>query len=518
MTSTESFYSDVIRHLRETNFGRNPRDYSGQASSRSESRMTPSRKSSLRGSSRSQYTSRPREESRSRESRDQSERPFQQSSMRHLLRESSIARNFLRQPPLSSPQSKVQEIPSSEIPEIPENSYSGSPPPSSPKNPYILQPPPEKESIPRQWFQPRSPKFYQSPQLPEQFYKRPTGYSSPVPPRPPVPPSPSVPPLPSVPPRSLPHEYSSLVPSRSFASPSSSSLNQSIKTPGTDYRRELVNLVKLYSDDAKYDGENDNFSFKLIMFNNMCDRVDVCLEIKMKVFSIMLKNSPLNYYYLNMTSNDHSITFNDVCISMMNYFEDAEYKRSILNKWNNLTLNSVMSKAENKEKSLNECFQLLIQEIRHLQHDLESTLRIDNFIHNKLINACSKVSACQYACFKPSETLTELINDLKSSIMKLTFSSFLFLSSSSLISPTVVIIAIFNPGLIKIEEIEYIRIENNIEGIRIEEINIVREKYALSVTKKNVDQRSIQKTNAKKRNGNSKIVSQIRWITESINT
>jgi hypothetical protein len=169
-----------------------------------------------------------------------------------------------------------------------------------------------------------------------------------------------------------------------------------------------------------------------------------------------------------------------------------------------------MSKAENKEKSLNECFQLLIQEIRHLQHDLESTLRIDNFIHNKLINACSKVSACQYACFKPSETLTELINDLKSSIMKLTFSSFLFLSSSSLISPTVVIIAIFNPGLIKIEEIEYIRIENNIEGIRIEEINIVREKYALSVTKKNVDQRSIQKTNAKKRNGNSKIVSQIR--------
>jgi hypothetical protein len=76
-----------------------------------------------------------------------------------------------------------------------------------------------------------------------------------------------------------------------------------------------------------------------------------------------------------------------------------------------------MSRTENEEKSMNECLQLLIKELRHLQHELESTLRIDDFIHNKLVNACQKVSACQYACFKSSETLTELINDLKSSII-----------------------------------------------------------------------------------------------------
>jgi hypothetical protein len=76
-----------------------------------------------------------------------------------------------------------------------------------------------------------------------------------------------------------------------------------------------------------------------------------------------------------------------------------------------------MNKTENKEKSMNECLQLLIKKLRHLQHGLESTLRIDDFIHNKLINACQKISACQYACFKPSDSLTELINDLKSSII-----------------------------------------------------------------------------------------------------
>ncbi len=125
--------------------------------------------------------------------------------------------------------------------------------------------------------------------------------------------------------------------------------------------------------------------------------------------------------------NSTSFTFDDVCISIMSYFEDAEYKRSILNKWNNITLRTMMSFNENQ--SMNECLQLLIKELRHLQHNLESILRIDDFIHNKLINACQKISACQYACFKFSDNLAELINDLKSSIIiyqKAHFIDFIF--------------------------------------------------------------------------------------------
>ncbi len=76
-----------------------------------------------------------------------------------------------------------------------------------------------------------------------------------------------------------------------------------------------------------------------------------------------------------------------------------------------------MNKIENKEKSMNEYLQLLIKKLRHLQHDFESTLCIDDFIHNKLIHACQEISACQYACFKLNDNLTKLINDLKSSII-----------------------------------------------------------------------------------------------------
>ena len=66
---------------------------------------------------------------------------------------------------------------------------------------------------------------------------------------------------------------------------------------------------------------------------------------------------------------------------------------------------------------MHECFQFLIKQLRHLQHDLNEKFRIDKFIHNKLITVCQKVSACQYVCFKFFDTLIDLINDLQSFII-----------------------------------------------------------------------------------------------------
>jgi hypothetical protein len=95
--------------------------------------------------------------------------------------------------------------------------------------------------------------------------------------------------------------------------------------------KELANLAKLYTNEAKYSDENDSFSFKLTIFHDMCDRADVPQSVKLKAFLTMLKGLALDYYYLNM-STDVSITFDEVCFSMRNYFEDAEYRRGILTK------------------------------------------------------------------------------------------------------------------------------------------------------------------------------------------
>jgi hypothetical protein len=75
----------------------------------------------------------------------------------------------------------------------------------------------------------------------------------------------------------------------------------------------------------------------------MCARVDVFSETKLKVFFIMLKKLALDVYYANMSININvSMTFDETCDAIRNCFEDAKYKKSILLKWNNLTLKSVM--------------------------------------------------------------------------------------------------------------------------------------------------------------------------------
>ncbi len=73
--------------------------------------------------------------------------------------------------------------------------------------------------------------------------------------------------------------------------------------------------------------------------------------------------------------------------------------------------------SSNESKFMKECLHLLIKNLRHLQHELDSELRSERFIHNKLINACQDVSACQYACYRSSDSLSDLINDLRSSIV-----------------------------------------------------------------------------------------------------
>ncbi|RKF75494.1 hypothetical protein GcM3_084027, partial [Golovinomyces cichoracearum] len=70
----------------------------------------------------------------------------------------------------------------------------------------------------------------------------------------------------------------------------------------------------------------------------------------------------------------------------------------------------------NTEKSFQACFDLMLQRLRALQHGLRQELRNDYFLHNKIITACKSVEACSYACFKPSESVTGLINDIRSSI------------------------------------------------------------------------------------------------------
>lgn len=99
----------------------------------------------------------------------------------------------------------------------------------------------------------------------------------------------------------------------------------------------------------------------------------------------MLKKLTLDYYYSNISVTNAPMTFDNVCFSMRAYLKGAEYKKDFLLRWNETILRSVMAKSENKKKSMEEYLQLLIKNLRYLQHGLNIELQSDKFIYNKFI-------------------------------------------------------------------------------------------------------------------------------------
>jgi hypothetical protein len=91
----------------------------------------------------------------------------------------------------------------------------------------------------------------------------------------------------------------------------------------------LTNLVKLYTDEFKYNNENDNFNFKLTIFTDLCQKADIFKQEFSQAYSIILRSLVLNYYYINFKSNPFNVFFNKLYKATRNYFKRSEYKRDI---------------------------------------------------------------------------------------------------------------------------------------------------------------------------------------------
>ena len=71
-----------------------------------------------------------------------------------------------------------------------------------------------------------------------------------------------------------------------------------------------------------------------------------------------------------------------------------------------------MNKQKNENKSMIDCLNILINELRHLQHGLSFELQNKTFMQNHLIIECEKMLTCQLTCYKHSFTLVDQITDL----------------------------------------------------------------------------------------------------------
>lgn len=185
--------------------------------------------------------------------------------------------------------------------------------------------------------------------------------------------------------------------------------------PTIGYSRELSALSKMYDPDLKYHGDNDSFDFKLNIFFGLCNKADIPEPLYGKAYSTILSGPALTHYY-SVTSNCTRVDFDKLCIATRDQFEGLETNRNRIARWDSLSLCRVMAENEGKGKSALDCLTILIKELRFLQLSFDPEYRTDIHLYLKLIKACRSIPACQLSCFKPSETVNGLINDLQASI------------------------------------------------------------------------------------------------------
>ena len=149
----------------------------------------------------------------------------------------------------------------------------------------------------------------------------------------------------------------------------------------------------------KYEGDNDYFVHKLSIFHHLCSKADVFHEAKSKAFSSMLRDHVLNYYLANINMLENA-SLDQTCAFIFIHFENPDYRKNNLTKWNQIILKFIMTRTGNEDKSTLNCFKILIKDLRDMQHDLDLNFQNEQFMQTQLIIACEKMSACRFACYK----------------------------------------------------------------------------------------------------------------------
>ncbi|KAE8549770.1 hypothetical protein EYB25_008294 [Talaromyces marneffei] len=182
---------------------------------------------------------------------------------------------------------------------------------------------------------------------------------------------------------------------------------------GLSYNANISHLRKAYNEEIKYGGSEDTFDMCYRIFIELCGSTGVhTAEAMRRALWIMLKGDALQFYFDNIEKWTQLRI--DPVIAVKNNYENEEHLRHVQEQWDTMTLPYIVSK--NPEKSISECLELMLQDLRRFYNKLRPQVRNDVTYHAKLISATRLVPACHAATGKPSPTIPGLVEDLRSSV------------------------------------------------------------------------------------------------------
>jgi hypothetical protein len=179
-----------------------------------------------------------------------------------------------------------------------------------------------------------------------------------------------------------------------------------------NFCKKLSQLNKIYKNDEKFKSTDDNFEFKLKIFFNKCKRVELSSHAYIEEIAFMLASQTLFHFYVNEYEN---ITFDKFRVDMKTFFEEFEWKRLNLTKWQFIHIDNII--VANSNLSLIECFQKLCTDLNDIQKELNSDYHDSSHMRKILIRACKDHFVLLIELHNSSSNVSSLINSFYTSII-----------------------------------------------------------------------------------------------------
>ncbi|RKF62687.1 putative glycosyl, partial [Erysiphe neolycopersici] len=109
-----------------------------------------------------------------------------------------------------------------------------------------------------------------------------------------------------------------------------------------------------------------------------------------------------------------NLDFETTIQKIRSQYETEQQQQKDLTEWSTVTLADVI--ANNTDKSIEECLNLMTERLRKIQSRLDSIYQTPKALRDRLINACRSIPECSFACYNPAPTLESFCAQLQSSI------------------------------------------------------------------------------------------------------
>ncbi len=202
--------------------------------------------------------------------------------------------------------------------------------------------------------------------------------------------------------------------SLSLSSSSSQSTSRFYNQSEDDFSRQLALLNKIYRKKNKFSDTDSNFDYKVMIFYDKCKRVELLSHAYIQSVSIMLSNQTLIHYYSNQLQLSHD--FFDFCISIKNAFEESEWQRRNLTRWQIISISNVVAINQNQDLFLSECLQKMCLEMNIIQKELDFAFYDSIHLRKNIIKICKDHSTLINDLNNVSINVSNLINSLHISI------------------------------------------------------------------------------------------------------